>query len=125
MKHLIKLLSLTLFAALSLTLLVSCGAPASDPKDAEAALEANDYEIHNDEEIAGEWARNGIKKISKVVVAAKEGSYITILYFESSTAASEAYDLVKEMVTLDEGQVFEISDAMIYFGDKDAVNSAK
>ncbi len=120
-----------LLIAVTISLLASCGTPAADPKDAETALTEHGYTIRNSDAISGYWTSKGVKKISKIVVAEKEyaddDDEICIMYFEDAEAAEDAFPVIKKWIADevdDIDEILEISDNMIYFGDKTAADDA-
>ena len=134
MKKTIKFVAFAMVALMLMLTLVSCSAkPNSDPEKALQALKDNGISMAtNDTTIqpAG-YKLMGVNAVKSVVSGAgttKDGdaAVIYILYFESDSAANDAYDKVKkdaESKKID-GLVIEISGSMIYFGNKAGIKAA-
>lgn len=134
MKKFGKIIALSIAVIMCVALLVAC-APNSDPDKARKALEDNGYavtkvnpnvslggiEINLNKDV--EWIVSGTK--------VKDEEHVTIYYYKTAKAASEAWDEMQKEADKKQGDeedsdwVCEKSGKMIYFGTKDAVKAAR
>lgn len=132
MKKFAKVAAVVLVAVMALAVLVACG-PNSDPDKAVAALKENGY-------TAGKVTTGGYEGLEAIVSGTKglvgslfgkdEFQTITIYYFESASAANDAWedikkDADKDSNKKDEDWVVAKSGKIIYYGTKQAVKDAK
>lgn len=124
MKKFARILCLTLVAVMLCAALASCGGPAKDPADAQAALKENGYIATN---------------LFGVVTGIKQGEAVIITYYDDADKAKEVMDSmdeddIKEMkeklVKLGLSEDGELvgpkrSGKMVYFGTKQAIKDAK
>lgn len=135
MKKALKIVALALVLVTMVAAFASCGGPAKDPDDAEAALKENDYVVLKSDHLAtGALALAGVKDVESVVSGSAtiddKFETVTILYFEDKDAANEAWENAKKYADDNkddkaEDWVVKKSGAMIYFGTPNAVKAAK
>ena len=136
MKKTVKILSLSLMLVLCVLMLASCGAPNSNPDDALAALKDNDYKaaIKDSTITPTILAGLGIADVDCVVSASgiKDEKFesVTIVYFESSEKANDAWEKMQKYADDKkdddaEDWVCKKSGKMIYFGTPNAIKAAK
>ncbi len=136
MKKAIKILSFALVLVLCTLMFASCGAPNSDPNDALAALKDNDYKaaIKDSTVTPTILAGLGISDVDCVVSASgikdKKFESVTIVYFESSEDANDAWEKMQKYAEDEkdddaEDWVCKKSGKMIYFGTPNAIKAAK
>lgn len=135
MKKFAKIMALVMIVAMSMTLLVSC-APNSNPDKALDALHKNNYVSAKDPiVIPMALSGMGVKGIDTVIKATKKVDgkvdHVTIVYFESAAAASDAWDLVNKYVAEEDESdkkndwTINKSGAMIYYGTSAAIKAAR
>lgn len=133
MKKFAKVMAVALVAVMALAVLVACG-PASDPDKAVKALKDNGY-------TAGKVSAGSYEGLTAVVTGTKgalgallgkdEFQFITIYYFESASAANDAWDSIKSESDKnsnkkdDSDWVVKKSGKIIYFGTKQAAKDAQ
>ena len=128
MKKFAKITAVALVAVMVLAALVACG-PAADPDKAVSALKSNDY-------VAGKVTTGGYSGMVAMVTGTKgllTGNLqtITIYYFESTSAANDAWEKIKSDSDKDKEKnkdsdwVCKKSGKVIYFGTKQAVKDAR
>ncbi len=141
MKHLVRILSLTLVLTLLSLTLLACGKPAKDPADAKAALEEAGYVVSKDDRILPATFTGFGYSLTSVVSGSKISKddagntvidHVTVYYFKDKDAATKAMDKVKEYEATDKNDGDQSnwvaptqSGAMIYYGTKAAVKAAK
>ena len=101
MKEFFKLIAMAIIITLLSLLLVSCFPPNMDPAKAIDALEENNYTAIEDDTILPlVFAGLGIKDVDTVVTGTaiidEKVEHITIIYFEETEDATEAWEKVKE-----------------------------
>lgn len=134
-KSMIRILSLITVLVLSCVALTSCGLfPPTDPFDAKANLERNEYRaVKYDTDSAGEVFLIGLRAadvndFTCVVTGEKDGEYVAIIYFESADQAKaefaevEAY--VKKHDKYKEDWKIKQFGTIVYFGSELAIKSA-
>ena len=134
MKKFAKVMAVMMVAVIALALLVSC-APNSDPDKALSALKENGYTAARDSLIVPTaLTLVGVKGIEVVISGTKvvDGTteHVTIIYFNNSSSANDAWDDVKKYAEdnkddKDSNWVFAKSGAMIYYGTSAAIKAAK
>ena len=128
MKKFAKITAVVLVAVMALALLVSCG-PAANPDKAVAALKDNGY-------AAGKVSTGGYNGLEAIVSGSKgllTGDFqtITIYYFESASAANDAWESIQSDSNKDKEKnkdsdwVCKKSGKVIYYGTKQAVKDAR
>lgn len=134
MKKFVKVMAVALVAVMVLALLVACG-PNSDPDKAVAALKDNGYTATKVS--TGSYAGltavvTGSKGLLSSILGGEDDfQFIMIYYFESSSAANDAWDAIQGEADKnsnkknDSDWVVKKSGAMIYFGTKQAAKDAK
>lgn len=133
MKKFAKIAAVVLVAVMALAVLVAC-APNSDPDKAVSALKENGYTATKVS--AGSYAGltavvTGSKGLLSSILGGEDFQFITIYYFESKSAANDAWDAIQGEADKnsnkkdDSDWVVAKSGAMIYFGTKQAVKDAK
>ena len=109
--------------------LVSCGGPNSDPDKALDSLKENEYAAAEDKILIPTALRLlGVDDIDTVISGTnKDGEHVTIIYFEDSAAANDAWENVKEYFeeAKDDNWTIKKSGAMIYFGTSAGIKAAK
>lgn len=135
MKKTIKLIALALVLTLSVVMLASCFGPNADPEKAAAKLKENGYIVSHDESgLSAFFGGFDVKDVTDVVSAsAMMGTnyeHVTIIYFEDTEAANDAWEDVKEKAEKDdkkedEDWVIKKFGSMIYYGTKAAIDAAK
>ncbi len=135
-KTIIRVVALALLAIMTCTLFVAC-APASDPDKALEALKENGVEFaaKDDKVIPGVLKLAGVDGVECVVSGTgkidDEYAHITIIYFEESADAKDAWDDIKDRAedakkdAEDSEWVCKKSGKMIYYGTKNAINAAR
>lgn len=134
MKKTIRIIAVAMVALMLMLTLTSCGKPNSDPDKALDALKENGIALAAKDTTITPAALMllGVKDIDCVVSGTGktndgENATITVIYFEDSSAAKDAFDKVKEWAEEDNDDsdfVFKRSGAMIYFGNKAGVKAA-
>ena len=131
-KSIVKVLALALVAVMMCAMLVSCGGPNADPDKAKAALEENGYAAEKIDGIgllAFAWAGGDIEAVVTGIDKNDLTDTVTIIYYESKDAATEAWESVEKYFNekSEEESDYEIkqSGEMIWFGHKDAIKAAK
>lgn len=141
MKHVARILTLTLAVILLCGTLTACGAPAKDPEDAKAALKENGYTIlESDTALPIAFKALGYD-LTTVISATKTATddkgdtvleHVTVFYFADKDNATKAMEKVKKEAEDDKKDQDESrwieptqSGAMIYYGTKAAVKAAK
>ncbi len=135
MKKAIRLLALSLVLVTLVAAFASCGGPAKNPDDAEAALKENGYVVvKSDLLVTTALSVAGVKDVDSVVSGSAtiddKFETVTILYFEDKDAANEAWENAQKYANdkkddKAENWVVKKSGAMIYFGTPNAVKAAK
>ncbi len=120
----IKTLALTLVVVMACAMLVSCGAPNSDPDKAKEALEDAGYIVVLVD--SGILLPDGVEAS---LTAYKDGEYLVVTYYNDKDALNEAWDEAedeaKELEEEYEGIVCKKSGKMIFIGTEQAVKDAK
>ena len=134
MKKFARVMAVMMVAVIALAMLVSC-APNSDPDKALSALKENGYTAAKDTLIVPvALAIAGVKGIDVVISGTKTSDgnteHVTIIYFNNSASANDAWDSVKKYAEdnkddKDSNWVFAKSGAMIYYGTNAAIKAAK
>ncbi len=134
MKKTIKVIAVAMVALMLMITLVSCSAtPASDPDDAVQALKDNGVLAAYKDAIAqpAAYAVSGVKDVKAVVTGVGktddgEDAIVYIIYFASSSAASDAYEKIEDEAESKEieGLIIDKSGAMIYFGNEAGIKAA-
>ena len=134
MKKFAKITAVALVVVMALAVLVACG-PAADPDKAVAALKENDY-------VAAKVTTGGYNGMVAMVTGTKgvlgsllsgekQFQTITIYYFESTSAANDAWEKIKSDSDKDKEKnkdsdwVCKKSGKVIYYGTKQAVKDAR
>ena len=134
MKKALRILALSIVLVTLVAAFASCGAPAKEPADALAALKANEYAAAEDPYIIPLALKilgvpDAKTVISGTKIADGKTEHITIIYFESSADAKDAWEKVEEYAEEnkkdDSDWVVKKSGAMIYFGTSAGVKAAK
>ena len=137
MKKTVSIVCLLALMVSCLFVFASCGAPNSDPSKALEALKENGitWAAKDTTVIPLALKLAGVDDVDCVVSGTGEidGKYahITIVYFEESEDASEAWEKTKEYAESKKDEkaesdwVCEKSGKMIYWGTKDAIKAAK
>ena len=134
MKRILKISALTLAMLMMTLALVSCFGPAADPAKAEAALKENGYAVTmKDGKLVEAVAMLlGIDDLDAQITAiSKEDmdDFITIYYFETTEAADNAWNKIKEEAEEKNNEDTEVvikkSGKVIYFGTQNAVKAAR
>ncbi len=133
-KSIVKVLALSL-AVMMCVALVACGAPASNPDDAEKALKDNGYVVVrvDDEGLGGlamaAFKLAGIDNVATVITGTNGDEAITIFYFDEAADANAEWEDVQKWSDDesddDSDWVLKKSGKMIYAGTKNAVKAAK
>ena len=139
MKKAIKLIALSLVLVMAVMALASCAAPNADPSKAKNALEKNDYtiiDLPTSTPVIGLSSILGedVDTAFSATKYDKENSSletITVIYFESSEDANDAWEKAqkyagekKDKDVEESNWVVEKSGKMIWFGTKNAVKAA-
>ena len=131
MKKFAKVMAVMMVAVIALALLVSCG-PNSNPDKAEAALKKNGYTAGKAVAVLTSLAVLNVKGVETAISGTKlengKMERVTIIYFDNSSSANDAWDSVKQYAddNKDENNwVFAKSGAMIYYGTSAAIKAAK
>ena len=139
MKKAIKLIALSLVLVRAVMALASCAAPNADPSKAKNALEKNDYtiiDLPTSTPVIGLSSILGedVDTAFSATKYDKENSSletITVIYFESSEDANDAWEKAqkyagekKDKDVEESNWVVEKSGKMIWFGTKNAVKAA-
>ena len=128
-KSIVKILALSIVAVMMCVVLVSCGAPNSDPDKALASLKDNDYAAAEDKILVPTALRLlGVEDIDTVISGTnKDGDHVTVIYFEDKAAANDAWEDVKEYFEdeKDDDWTIKKSGAMIYWGTSAGIKAAK
>ena len=131
MKKTIRLLAIAMVAVMLCLSLASCGGPNADP---DKAIEGLKDEGVLATKLSASKAGIDVAGIDCVVTGMGmidgEGALISIIYFEKSSDANDAWDEVKEMFENDKKNedaeiVIKKSGKMIYCGTKNAIKAAK
>ena len=134
-KTMIRTLSLLTLIILSCVALTSCGLfPATDPFDAKANLERNEYHtVKIDNEgietvlLIGLHAAD-VDDFDCVVTGEKDGEYVCIIYFESADHAkaelADVENYAKGRSNYKEDWKIQKIGNMIYFGSSLAIQAA-
>ncbi|MBE6548179.1 MAG: hypothetical protein E7667_04795 [Ruminococcaceae bacterium] len=125
-KTILRVVALTLIAVMACAMFVACGGPASNPEKAKEALEKNGYTVTV---VDGQ----GVEGLDKMVTGIKidledteNSGMITIFYFESKSAANDAWeDIEKTYGDEEEDVIVKKSGKMIYAGTEQAIKDAK
>ncbi len=137
MKKTLRILSVAMVTIMLALTLVSCGGPNADPDKALEALKENGVEWAGKETIIipGLLKIAGVSGVDCVVSGTGEidGEYehITIVYFDESSDAKDAFEKVEDIAEDYKGKaedsdwVVKRSGKMIYWGTKDAIKAAK
>ena len=127
MKKFAKITAVALIAIMALAVLVACG-PASSPDKAEKALKSNDYVVTN---VKGSGYTGLTAVVTGTKVSLSDPQFIMIYYFESASAANDAWESIKSDAEKnsnkknDSDWVVAKSGKLIYFGTKQAVKDAR
>ncbi|MDE7454821.1 MAG: hypothetical protein K2M64_03220 [Clostridia bacterium] len=134
MKKFTRVMAVMMVAVIALALLVSCS-PNSNPDKALSALKENGYTAARDTLVVPTaLAIVGVKGIDVVISGSKiddgKTEHVTIIYFNNSSSANDAWDAVKKYAednkdNKDSNWVFAKSGAMIYYGTSAGVKAAK
>lgn len=148
MKKFARVLALMLVATMLCAMLVACGAkPASDPKEAKAALEENDYVavlVDSDLLLAGAALTYG-GKVSATLTGTNGDEYVNVVWFEEEDDAKAYFEKLEEQFDKAQEELDELEDEdekkelqeehdkatfgrsgeMVWFGTKEAVKAAK
>ena len=134
MKKTIRFVAFAMVALMLMLTLASCGAkPNSDPDKALDALKENGIKLAAKDDTLQPAAYKvmGVKDVKCVVSGigeTKDGedAAVYIIYFESASAANDAYDKVKDEAEKEkiEDLVIGKSGSMIYYGNKAGVKAA-
>ena len=120
----IKTLALALVAVMACAVLVSCGAPNSDPKKAKEALEDAGYIV-----VLVDSAILLPDGVKASLTAYKDGEYLVVTYYDDKDVLNDAWDKAedeaKELEEEYEDIVCKKSGKMIFIGTKQAVKDAK
>ena len=135
MKKAFRLLALSLVLVTLVAAFASCGTPAKNPDDAEAALKENGYVVvKSDLLVTTALSVAGVKDVDSVVSGSatidEKLETVTILYFKDKDAANEAWENAQKYANdkkedKAENWVVKKSGAMIYFGTPNAIKAAK
>ncbi len=139
MKKFVRILCFALVTLMLCATLASCGAPAKDPADAEAALEEAGYTVVNDSKalpalykVAGYDLDNVVSgtKISKDDEGNTVTEHVTIYYFADKDNAEKAMEKIADDEKEEKGEnenwvSATRSGSMVYFGTKQGVKDAK
>lgn len=129
-KNILKVVALALIAVMTCAILVAC-APASDPDKAIKALEENGYKAGKDDTvIPAALEILGIEDGVECVVIGADGKTdlalldpdLVIIYFKDSSAASDAWDKIKDDNDWSE---YKKSGKMIYWGEDEILKAAR
>ncbi len=134
-KSIIRILALVTVVALSCVALTSCGLfPPTDPFDAKANLERNEYgAVKYDTDsmetvLLGELHFAGINDFTCVVKGWKGDEYVEIIYFESSDQAKAEFAEVEAYVKgrRDYKETWKIKQfgTIVYYGTELAIKAA-
>ena len=134
-KSTIRILSLITVLVLSCVALTSCGLfPPTDPFDAKANLERNEYFTQKlDTDTAETFFliglhAAGVNDFTSVVTGEKDGEYVAIIYFKSSDYAKAEFGEVeayaKEHVKYKEDWKIKQFGTIVYFGSELAIKAA-
>ena len=131
MKKTIRLLAIAMVAVMLCLSLASCGGPNANPDKAIEGLK--DEDVLARKLSSSEFGIDvpGVDcVVTGVGVIDGEGAFISIIYFEKSSDANDAWDEVKEMFENDKKDedakvVIKKSGKMIYCGTKNAIKAAK
>ena len=136
MKKSIRLLALAMVTVMLCLTLASCGGPNADPDKAVDALKENGVTWAGKDAviIPGALKIMGVEGVDTVVSGTgkieDEYAHITIIYFEDSASAKDAWEDVQEFADGKKNKdakdwVCKKSGKMIYFGTKAAIAAAK
>lgn len=136
MKKTLRLISVALVAVMLCLALASCGGPNSNPDKALESLKKNGVTFAGKDTKVIPLALGalGVKGLTDVVSGTgfikEKVAHITIIYFESASAANDAFEKVEEYANTvkkddtKDNWVFKKSGKMIYFGTTEAVKAA-
>lgn len=131
MKKTIRLFAIAMVAVMLCLSLASCGGPNANPDKAIEGLKDEDVLARK---LSSSEFGIDVPGVDCVVTGAGmidgEVAFISIIYFEKSSDANDAWDEVKEMFENDEKDedakiVIKKSGKMIYCGTKNAIKAAK
>lgn len=138
MKNALKLIAVAMVTVMLCLTLASCGGPNADPDDALAALKDNgiSWAAKDSTIIPGILKLAGVDGVDCVVSGTgeieDEYAHVTIIYFEETDDANDAWEKIQEdseeqkkNADEDSEWVCKKSGKMIYYGTKAAVNAAK
>ena len=132
MKKSIRLLALAMLTVMLCLTLASCGGPNADPDKALENLKENGLPLSV--KVPNIVSGLGVDGVDCVVTGTgkidDEYAHITIIYFEDSASAKDAWEDVQKFADDEKGNdakdwVCKKSGKMIYFGTKAAVKAAK
>lgn len=134
-KSMIRILSLITVLVLSCVALTSCGLfPPTDPFDAKANLERNEYRaVKYDTDSAGEVFLIGLRAadvddFTSVVTGEKDGEYVAIIYFETADHAKAEFEDVekyaKDRSNYKEDWKIRQIGTIVYYGSELAIKAA-
>ncbi len=134
-KTMIRILSLITVLILSCVALTSCGLfPPTDPFDAKANLERNEYRAAKYDTdgaesvlLIGLYAAD-VDDFTSVVTGEKDGEYVAIIYFETADHAKAEFDDVEEYAKdrsnyKEDWKIKQIG-SIVYYGSELAIKAA-
>ncbi len=134
-KSMIRILSLITVLVLSCVALTSCGLfPPTDPFDAKANLERNEYRaVKYDTDSADTVFLIGlhaadVDDFTCVVTGEKDGEYVAIIYFETADHAKAEFtdveNYAKDRSNYKEDWKIKQVGAIVYYGSELAIKAA-
>lgn len=138
MKKALKILALSMVTLMVCLALASCGAPNADPDKALETLKENGvlFAVKDERAIPAALKLAGVDGVDCVVSGTgkidEKYAHITIIYFDSTDSAKDAWKKVqdrseeaKKDADEDSEWVCEKSGKMIYYGTEAAVKASK